>query len=1007
MEGSGDGEAGLFAAFFEGAADAFLVLGPEGEIRAANGAWERRFGWAPGALLGCAYAELLAPRCPARAALAAQGPAALGAEGRHLVRHAAGGARLCDWRGAAGPAGLVFATLREVAAPAGAAAAPRAIEAAGRVGVWELCAQTGALRCSPPARALLGLPEGAASAEALPGPWGARLGAALAGLRETGEGFDLELEAGPRAVRIAGGPPGPGARAVGIVEDLSERRAARTRLERFAAVAEATTNGVILADAEGRIDWVNPAFAALSGYRLAELVGRKPGAVLQCAETCPETVARIRAALRAGQSFQGEILNRAKTGRLYWIWLEIQPLRDAEGRITGHLGVETDITEERATAERLERAEFEARAARTRLVAACEALDDGFALYDKADRLVLCNERYRKLYGASAPAIRPGATFEEILRYGLDRGQYADAVGREEAWLAERLAVHRDCPEAFEQKLGDGRWLRVLERPTPDGGRVGLRTDITELKRQQAALEAANAELSAALQARDAAETRFFDIAAVSSDWFWEQDAEGRFTFLSESFARSTGGDPDAFIGRTREEIRDARAEKCGADWDWLAARIAERESFMDFIYRIDLHIGERWVRISGAPFFDRTGAFAGYRGVGSDVSELFLARRRAEEASRAKSLFLANMSHEIRTPMNGVMGMADLLESSLTDPAHRHMIAAIRDSGEALLTILDDILDFSKIEAGKLTIERVSFLPADIARRVESLHTLKASERGLSFAVTMGAGVDAPRLGDPHRILQVLHNLVSNAIKFTQVGEVTVAFSAPSGGPVAIEVRDTGIGMTEAQVAAVFEDFVQADSSTTRKFGGTGLGMSIVRRLVQAMDGRIELDSAPGRGTRVRVTLPLGPAEAEPPAPRAPEPPPIPKGLRVLAADDNRTNRMVLSALLARLGVAAEVVEGGPEAVAAAEARAFDLYLLDISMPEMDGIEALAEIRRREAAQGRAAAPAVAVTANALTHQVESYLARGFAGHVAKPIRSEVLARAILDCRAARAETA
>ena len=215
------------------------------------------------------------------------------------------------------------------------------------------------------------------------------------------------------------------------------------------------------------------------------------------------------------------------------------------------------------------------------------------------------------------------------------------------------------------------------------------------------------------------------------------------------------------------------------------------------------------------------------------------------------------------------------------------------------------------------------------------------------------------------------------------------------------IEVQDTGIGMDETQVARIFEDFMQADSSTSRRFGGTGLGMAIVRKLVEAMGGEIELQSRPDAGTRIRVTLPLDPAEdGEPDVAAVPDTSGgLPKGLRVLAADDNRTNRLVLEALLHTLGIRAEVVESGQAAVEAALERRFDLLLLDISMPGLDGIETLATIRAQERAEGRAPAPAIAVTANAMKHQVALYLQKGFDGHIAKPIRTAELGARIADC--------
>jgi PAS domain S-box-containing protein len=236
---------------------------------------------------------------------------------------------------------------------------------------------------------------------------------------------------------------------------------------------------------------------------------------------------------------------------------------------------------------------------------------------------------------------------------------------------------------------------------------------------------------------------------------------------------------------------------------------------------------------------------------------ELKEARDRAEQANAAKSQFLANMSHEIRTPLNGVLGMAEVLHDSLADPDKRHMAAAIRDSGEILLSILNDLLDMAKIEAGKLSLEIRPFRPSDLAERIDSLYQTQAGQKNLSFEVMVGSGAYRPRLGDAHRVQQVLQNLVSNALKFTASGEVTLTMTDQDDA-LMIEVSDTGIGMTPEQVSRIFDEFTQADNSVTRRFGGTGLGMSIVRHLVDMMGGRIEVDSKPAKGTRVRIRLPM-----------------------------------------------------------------------------------------------------------------------------------------------------
>ena len=379
-------------------------------------------------------------------------------------------------------------------------------------------------------------------------------------------------------------------------------------------------------------------------------------------------------------------------------------------------------------------------------------------------------------------------------------------------------------------------------------------------------------------------------------------------------------------------------------------------------------------------------------------------ARQKAEEVSRAKSIFLANMSHEIRTPLNGVLGMAEVLQSLVTTPEKQRMVATIRQSGETLLAVLNSVLDMSKIEAGKLVLDEVPIRMPDLIFGIEALHRVQAEEKALEFEVLCSGGRTKARLGDPHRLTQVMNNLLSNAIKFTDSGEVRVVVSCKPGRPVVLEVTDTGIGMTEAQVARVFDSFEQAESSTARRFGGTGLGLSIVRQLVQLMGGTIEIESAPGVGTKVRVTLPL--AEVDPVSAPADAAAPVMdsgllKGRRVLIADDNPTNLAVLTEMLVPLEMEIVGVQNGVEVVehwrAAREAgRPFDLLLLDIRMPVKDGLTALQDIRAMERQAGAAEVPAVAVTANVMPQQVLDYILAGFGTHLAKPILRADLMRCI-----------
>lgn len=379
-------------------------------------------------------------------------------------------------------------------------------------------------------------------------------------------------------------------------------------------------------------------------------------------------------------------------------------------------------------------------------------------------------------------------------------------------------------------------------------------------------------------------------------------------------------------------------------------------------------------------------------------------ARQKAEEVSRAKSIFLANMSHEIRTPLNGVLGMAEVLQSLVTTPEKQRMVATIRQSGETLLAVLNSVLDMSKIEAGKLALDEVPIRMPDLIFGIEALHRVQAEEKALEFEVLCSGGRTKARLGDPHRLTQVMNNLLSNAIKFTDSGAVRVVVSCKPDRPVVLEVADTGIGMTEAQVARVFDSFEQAESSTARRFGGTGLGLSIVRQLVQLMGGTIEIESAPGAGTKVRVTLPL--EEVDPVSVAADAAAPVMdagllKGRRVLIADDNPTNLAVLKEMLVPLEVEIVGVQNGVEVVehwqdARAAGQPFDLLLLDIRMPVKDGLTALQEIRAMERQADAAEVPAIAVTANVMPQQVLDYISAGFGTHLAKPILRADLMRSI-----------
>lgn len=364
----------------------------------------------------------------------------------------------------------------------------------------------------------------------------------------------------------------------------------------------------------------------------------------------------------------------------------------------------------------------------------------------------------------------------------------------------------------------------------------------------------------------------------------------------------------------------------------------------------------------------------------------------KADRANAAKSEFLANMSHEIRTPLNGVLGMATVLEASRLDAGQARAVGVIKTSGTHLLSMLNDVLDLSKIEADEMELEDIEFSPVELIQGIIDLHRPSAQAGGLTLklSVARGLNLQAERLGDPTRISQVLHNLVSNAIKFTSKGSVEVAIDplAETEG-LAIEVRDTGCGMTALQVEKIFRPFVQADSSTTRQYGGTGLGLAITQRIATAMGGRIMVESVVGEGSTFRVELPLPRADH-----RRSQIEEIVEetqveacGRRILVVDDSATNRLVAAGLLRPIEAQVTLAESGEQAVQLFRPGQYDVIFMDIRMPVMDGFETLAEIRRIEADAGALPTPVIAMTANVMGRQVDQYMKAGFADFIAKPI--------------------
>ena len=506
---------------------------------------------------------------------------------------------------------------------------------------------------------------------------------------------------------------------------------------------------------------------------------------------------------------------------------------------------------------------------------------------------------------------------------------------------------------------------------------------------------------------RDVALSRLNEAMEAMTDGLAYYDADDRLVVWNAQYRRTNPEIADHLVeGISFEEIlrlgldQGHYVEAVGREEDWLAERLEARRRCGDAVEQ-EISDG-RWLRVQ-----DRRSALGGIVSTIIDVTDLkaavtSLARARdaAEAANRAKSEFLANMSHEIRTPLNGILGVAEVLGQTDLNADQREMLRLISVSGVTLQQLLSDILDLARVESGRLTLSHAPFDLAQAVREAGQLYEAPARARGLQFFVDVAPEASAWVMGDVVRIKQILTNLVSNAVKFTQSGFVrlTVERAADRDGRAVFRfsVEDTGVGFDAAVRERLFSRFEQADGSITRRFGGTGLGLAICRQLCEMMGAEIDCESEPGGGSAFLVVLPLELTEAPV---VEPEVHPVAvneaRPLKVLLADDHPTNRKVIELILSHLEVELTAVENGAEAVDAYDRGVFDIVLMDMQMPVMDGLAATRTIRDFERATGRASTPVVMLTANALPEHVQAAQQAGADRHLSKPVSVQTL----IDC--------
>lgn len=670
-------------------------------------------------------------------------------------------------------------------------------------------------------------------------------------------------------------------------------------------------------------------------------------------------------------------------------------------------------------------ARMEADAAWRQLDEAIESINEGFVLFDADDRLVRCNQKYRELYAMSLDALVPGTTFEDLIRYGVEKGQYRDAHRNPEAWTLERMRKRQNITEPFEQQLGDGRWLMISDRQTSDGRRVGIRTDITELKRNMTDLESAREHLrnqsermaALAVENRQAHEVLNDAIESIG-EGFVLYDADDRLVMCNSRyksfFSRMTpmlepGLPFDRFI---RAAIETGHLD-VGHDHETAIVERKRRRRQEQSATFIEALTDGRWLQVSNhltlnggvvTVFNDITelkkremALIEARNGLQEQAVRMQALMELAETASRSKSDFLAMISHEIRTPMNAVLGLAHLLADTNLAAEQARFVQGIDEAGAHLLGLINDILDFSRLEAEKadLQIQPVSIRNA--INRSYSIVSVLAERKNLALRVDIDSALPDGILSDAARLNQILINLIGNAIKFTPSGTVNVRAEPLTVTDETVGFRilvsDTGIGIPEEMRKRIFQPFERSHARDREMISGTGLGLAITHRLVTLMGGTIRLLETEGKGATFTVELTCRRANgsplssmadfsgAKPPAAFAPA-----RAMRILVAEDTPASQLVIKTMLERRGHEVMVVDNGEAAVQAASTQGFDLLLLDIQMPVMTGYEAAESIRQLPPPMGNV--PMVAVSAQAFEIDKARAIEAGFNENLPKPIR-------------------
>lgn len=746
------------------------------------------------------------------------------------------------------------------------------------------------------------------------------------------------------------------------IKDITEKKNQEEIIAKLSMVASKTDNGVIITDAKGNIEWINESFTKISGYSIEDVINKNPGDMLLGPESDPNTIQDIKNKVKEGKSVDTLILNYTKQKEPYWVQLEITPVRNEQGVITSYFSIQRDTTEKIQTLELLKESE-------QRYKNLLSASFEGIAIHNKG--IILdCNSRFASMLGYSYSEILNTSIYDYIPR------QYNN----------QEFIVKENIDEAREYiAIPKNKVTLPVEIVSKKHTYKNLTVKVTIIKDLSDRIKT--------LEKLKESELRYRDLVETSSNFIYTANHNGDFVYVNAIGLEKMGFSIEEFKKMNFTDVIPVAWKERVASFYKNQFLNKVKESYFEFP-TLTKEGQEIWIGQNVQMLEDR-GRITGFRAYARDITDrkkaedaLIRAKQKAEDSMLAKERFISIMSHEIRTPMNAVVGITNLLVQQSHTEEQKEYLHALKTSSDNLLKILNNVLDLSKLESGKVSFEKINFDLREILSEIQETFKFKAAEKNIEITNIVPPSVPETLSGDPLRLHQILLNLVSNAVKFTSEGKVVIEVNLMNktddeGLHFLFSVSDTGIGIPDNKLMEIFESFNQGNADTSRKFGGTGLGLTITKRLIELQGGTIQVESKPDFGSKFTFDLVFYPGSKHIQKTKVHSNYNI-EGAKLLLVEDNEMNQLVVQRFLEKEHVEVTIAENGKKATEILESKKFDLVLMDLQMPVMDGYEATKYIRRMQ--NENANIPIIALTASA-SSDIEIKIRRyGMSDFITKP---------------------